>query len=609
MMNRIVITGEGIVSAIGVNKVEVLQSLRSKRSGIGPMHYLASTHQELPVGEVPLSNDEMTGELGLKGEPFLNRTTLLGMMAVRQALSDAHIDMECVKKQGLRVVLVSGTTVAGMDVTEQLFAQLEQGDEALGCLHYHSAGSCTARMADYFSIFSEYTTVSTACSSAANALLVGARMLQEREADIVVAGGAEALSVFHLNGFRSLMILDSKACRPFDAHRGGLTLGEGAAYVVMETAALSSRRGVKPYGVLSGWGNACDAYHLTASSADGDGAYLAMAEALETAGLGPQDIQYVNAHGTGTLNNDLSESVALQRVFGKQMPPVSSTKSFTGHATSASGSIETVICLLALEHQFIPANLGWTEAMEGGIVPTMGTDYSQLRHVLCNAFGFGGNDTSLVFSTYTHSSLHTSPFESVASPSKLKAQRATCNILSRVEITSEAELAEIRDYVSPMESRRMGKLMKSSLLASLKALKAAGVNQPDAIITATAMGCLENSEQLLRQLTDEGETMLKPTLFMQSTHNTISSNIAIHLGCHGYNITYTQDTDSLSWAIRDAEQLLRSGKCKTVLVGCHDETTPLLTSLSLSGAMPSYSPFLTPHSSFHSLALVMSCGE
>ena len=591
MNNNIVITGEGIICAIGQDKQSVLDSLQHKRSGIGTMQFLRSCHKELPVGEVPLSNDDMRNQLGVK-DTLINRTTLMGMLAVRQALEDAAIQCDAVKEKPLRLVLISGTTVAGMDITEDLFDQFSHSDAALQCLRYHSAGASTRLIAEYFDIFAEYTTISTACSSAANALMLGARMLTAGEADIVVAGGAEALSLFHLNGFRSLMILDHEPCRPFDATRAGLNLGEGAAFLVMETEEGARRRGVTPHAYLTGYGNACDAFHQTASSDNGEGAYLAMTEALQMAGLKPSDVQYVNAHGTGTPNNDLSESMALRRVFGENMPLISSTKSFTGHTTSASGSIESVICLLALQHQFVPANLGWSQAIDGGIVPTMGEDHCHLQHVVCNSFGFGGNDTSLVFSL---------------SPTTVEGQKplvegAKINVLSQVEITSEDQLAEIRDYVKPLEARRMGKIMKSSLLSSLKALRQAGIEQPDAIITGTALGCLENSELLLRQMVEEGETMLKPTYFMQSTHNTISSNIAIRLGCHGYNITYTQDQASFDWAIRDAELLLKSGKCKTVLVGCHDESTPLYRQLMQRLGYDDIP-------SVNSKAIVLSCGK
>ena len=590
MKENIVITGEGILCAIGLDKSSVLSSLQEKRSGIGTMRYLHSSHRELPVGEVLLSNDDMCRQLGLKEARYVNRTTLMGMLAVRQALTDAGIDSAMVKEKSLRIVLVSGTTVAGMDITENFFSQLEHSDDAVECLKYHTAGSSTRMIADYFKLFAEYTTISTACSSAANAFILGARMLEEGEADMVVAGGTEALSLFHLNGFNSLMILDHEPCRPFDANRAGLNLGEGAAFVVMETEAGALRRCAKPHAYLIGYGNACDAFHQTASSENGEGAYLAMTEALQMAGLKPKDIQYVNAHGTGTPNNDLSESVALKRVFGEQMPLVSSTKSFTGHTTSASGSIESVICMLALNHQFVPANLGWSQAEENVVTPTLGLNAYPLQHVLCNAFGFGGNDTSLIFSL--------SPVETTPMPHAT----GDIKVLSKVEISSEDDMSEIKAFVKPMEARRMGKIMKSSLLSSLKALKQAGVECPDAIITGTAWGCIENSELLLRQLEEEGETSLKPTLFMQSTHNTISSNIAIRLGCHGYNVTYTQDEDSLAWAMRDAQQLIRSGKCKTVLVGCHDESTPFISQLTERLGYPA-------QPSIHSTAIVLSCGE
>ena len=590
MNSNIVITGEGIVCAVGLDKQQVLQSLQHKHTGIGVMKHLRSTHLELPVGEVPLSNDEMRNELGIT-DSYSNRTSLMGMLAVKQALADAGIDKQTVGKNNLRIVLVSGTTVAGMDITERFFDSLKTSNEHLACVKNHSCGRTTRMIADYFGLFDEYTTISTACSSAANALILGANMLKAGQCDMVIAGGCEALSIFHLNGFNSLMILDHEQCRPFDNNRAGLNLGEGAAFVVLEREESATKRGAEIHAYLRGYGNACDAFHQTASSENGEGAYRAMTEALQMAGLEPTDIQYVNAHGTGTPNNDMSESIALQRVFGNMMPKVSSTKSFTGHTTSASGCIETVICLLAMHHHFVPANLGFTTPMNNGIVPTMGEVDYDLRNVVCNSFGFGGNDTSLVLSLSRNDELEFNNNEHLS-----------VKELARVEITSEDELAEIRDYVKPLEARRMGKIMKSSLLSSLKALREAGVEQPDAIITGTALGCLENSEQLLCQMTEEGEVMLKPTYFMQSTHNTIGSNIAIRLGCHGYNITYTQDEASLKWALRDAELLLRSGKYKTVLVGCHDETTPMYRDLL-------HRMGEQEQSVIKSTSIVLTCGE
>ncbi len=591
---NIAITGEGMVSAIGLNKQEVLASLQQGKSGIGEMHYLQSVHHELPVGEVKLSNDQMKEMLCIPQDEMVSRTALMGMLAIKQALEDASVGKDMLKgakvsfcgcqSEPLRILLVSGTTVGGMDITElsydRLTGQLERGETMppgdIDLLKHHDCGNSTQQMADHFGIFDDVTTISTACSSAANAIMLGARLIKAGRADMVVAGGTEALSRFHLNGFNSLMILDHESCRPFDATRAGLNLGEGAAFVVLEPEEQAQARKVEPHAYLTGYGNACDAFHQTASSENGEGAYLAMMEALKTAHLQSTDIQYVNAHGTGTPNNDQSESVSLHRVFGDKMPWVSSTKSFTGHTTSASGCIETVISILALQHHFVPGNLGWKNPMEDGIVPTLGEENVQLEHVLCNSFGFGGNDTSLVISIHP-----TEDFAQVA------LEDLDLEIVSKVDIDSEDQLVDIKKYVKPLEARRMGKLMKSSLFSSLEALQQAGIDSPDAIITGTTYGCLENSERLLEQMKAEGEGMLKPTYFMQSTHNTISSNIAIKTHCHGYNVTYTQGDKSLSWAILDAEMLLASGKVKNVLVGWHDESAPFFNQLlEQSGEQP-----------------------
>lgn len=585
MDKNIVITGEGIISAIGNDKATVLQSLLDGRSGIVEMKHLHSSHHELPVGEVQLSNDEMKAMLALPIEEQTSRTSLMGMLAVRQALAEAQLPETAPKNR--RVVLISGTTVGGMDITEQYYDSFATSDEHLDCLKKHDCGSSTEEIAAMFGI-SECTTISTACSSAANALILGANLLKTGQADLVIAGGSEALTRFHLNGFNSLMILDHEPCRPFDAQRAGLNLGEGAAFVVMETEASARERGADIHAWLTGYGNACDAFHQTASSDNGEGAYRAMTEALEMAHLKPEDIDYVNAHGTGTPNNDLSESAALKRVFAEKMPLISSTKAFTGHTTSASGSIETVICLLAMQHHFVPANLRWEHQIPDGITPTTGVKDVTLKHVVCNAFGFGGNDSSLILSA-----VPVAGEESAAAISD-----DDIRVAAKVEITSEEALSEIRNYVKPLEARRMGKIMKSSLLSSLKAMEQAGIEKPDAIITATALGCLENSELLLNQLQEEGEVMLKPTYFMQSTHNTIGSGIAIFTKCHGYNVTYTHGKDSLEWALRDARMLLKSGKAKSVLVGLHDETTPLYRSLMQRVGIDNLLPI-------HSIAMVL----
>ena len=352
---------------------------------------LQTAHSDLPCGEVDMSDEELKGLLGIPAGKMVPRTALLGIIAVKEAMEEAGV------KGSERAALISGTTVGGMDVTERHF--LQEGDGSLFSLH--DCGSCTDEIADFFGGFGLVTTISTACSSAANSIMLGADLIKKGRSDVAVAGGAECLTKYHLNGFNSLKILDSGPCRPFDAARNGLNLGEGAGFVVLESEEHALARGAEPLGVLSGYGNACDAFHQTASSEDGEGACLAMSKALNMSGLRPSDIDYVNAHGTATPNNDASESRAMIRLFGDKVPPVSSTKAFTGHTTSAAGSIEAVICLLALRHGFIPANLNWREPFDGGVIPEAeGREGIRLGHVLCNSFGFGGNDSSLLISRY-----------------------------------------------------------------------------------------------------------------------------------------------------------------------------------------------------------------
>lgn len=397
-MSNIVVTGLGIISALGMGADDTYARLLEGRSGIGKMKYLKSKHTDLPVGEVPFSDEELRENLFIRKDASITRTSLLGAAALREALASASL---LPRDKSLKMALISGTTVGGMEKSEQYYYDFLHTREKDEYIALHDCGACTDMIGQANPYgFEMMTTISTACSSAANAIILGANMLKLNRADIVVVGGTECLSKFHLDGFNSLMILDHEPCRPFDKNRNGLNLGEGAAYLVMEREETARQRGIDPLCQLSGYGNRCDAFHQTASSPDGEGAYLSMMEALATAGLHPSDIDYINAHGTGTPNNDESEGHAMMRVFGDAMPPVSSTKSYTGHTTSASGGVEAVISILALIRGFIPANLNFSEKIDSlNFTPV--TEVKQgveLHHVLTNSFGFGGNDSSCIFS-------------------------------------------------------------------------------------------------------------------------------------------------------------------------------------------------------------------
>jgi 3-oxoacyl-[acyl-carrier-protein] synthase-1 len=348
------------------------------------------------VAEVKKSNAELAGLARL---PLgISRTALLSMIAAREAVTDAGMADLSSWKTGF----ISANTTGGMDRTEDFFIPFLK-DNSRGRLRdvvNHECGTVTEIVADALGITDIITTISTACSSSANAIFFGARLIRQGRLDIVVAGGADALTRFTVNGFNTLMILDGEFCKPFDERRKGLNIAEGAAYVVMVSEKVMATLSKSPYCTLSGYCNANDAYHQTASSPEGAGSFLAMKGALQKSGLQPGDIDYINLHGTGTQNNDLSEGTAIQRLFDPHYPPMSSTKSFTGHTLGASGSLEAVYSALSIRHGLIYPNLRFETPMkELPFTPVVELlEDQQVNHVLSNSFGFGGNCSSLIFS-------------------------------------------------------------------------------------------------------------------------------------------------------------------------------------------------------------------
>lgn len=397
MGSLVFIAGVGAISAIGNNTAECVTAFMKGEAGMSDIVYLDSIHRsKIPVAEVKLSNPELASRSGLS--PEISRTALLSMIAAKEALDDAAIE----NLSNLRTGFISANTVGGMDKTEKFFAEYLSNPKKgkLRNVVYHECGSVTELVADRLGIKRFVTTISTACSSSANAILFGARMIKHDMLDIAVAGGADAITKFTLNGFNTLMILDQEYCKPFDENRKGLNLGEGAGYVVLVSERVAKTLKKPLYCTLSGYCNANDAYHQTASSPDGTGSFLAMQGALKQSGLQASAISYINLHGTGTQNNDIAEGTAINRLFHPFYPRMSSTKSFTGHTLGASGGIEAVFSALAIRKGMVYPNLRFQTAMkELPFIPeTVFLQNEAINHVLSNSFGFGGNCTSLIFS-------------------------------------------------------------------------------------------------------------------------------------------------------------------------------------------------------------------
>ena len=386
----VVISGLGIVSALGVGVAENLAALRSSRDAIGAIRNFDTIHN-VPAGELSLSNEELKRCLGLDERRTISRTSLLGMLAAKEAVQDAQIT------DTSNVAFISATTVGGIDLTPTFYKEF-MNDENRGRLRFvaqHDCASSTEMIRNYCRLGGFSTAISTACSSSANAIIMGARMIQQGLAQTVVAGGTDALCAYTLNGFKSLMILDSAKCRPFDATRAGLNLGEAAAYVVLQKEETAKQIHCR----LAGYANANDAHHQTAMTDEGCGAEQAMRLAMQKADIQPDKIDYINAHGTGTPNNDASEAHAMNAIWHEKLPPFSSTKAFTGHTLAAAGSVEAVFSALAIENNLIWPNLNFSRPMdEIPLVPTTQLLEKEVNTVLSNSFGFGGNCTSLIFS-------------------------------------------------------------------------------------------------------------------------------------------------------------------------------------------------------------------
>lgn len=390
------IVNTGIISSIGNDTAACLQSLKEGKTGISYPDFLQTHWQEtFPVGEVKMSNAALAALTGMNEN--LPRTALLSAIAVKEVWEKFQEGASA-----FRTGFFSANTVGGMDLTEGIYHDLKQDITSvdLNKVRYHECGTITEVVRKHFGLNGFSTTISTACSSSANSIMMAAQMIENGMLDIAIAGGADCLSRFTLNGFNTLMILDKQPSQPFDNNRRGLNLGEGAGYVLLMNEKAMKHYNVEPIAIVSGYANANDAYHQTASSPDGTGNKLAMSEALKKSRLNASQIDYINLHGTGTANNDSSEGKAIEVIFEGNIPKASSTKAFTGHTLGGCGGVEAVFSTLAIRDGLVFPNLRWQNQMEDiswKPVTTLERGLN-IRHVLSNSFGFGGNCSTLIFS-------------------------------------------------------------------------------------------------------------------------------------------------------------------------------------------------------------------
>lgn len=397
--DTIAITGMGLTTCLGVGVDANRSALLSGRSALGPV-------TRFDVGDYPVRVGGEASEPGCDsvdgGTRSFEELHLTGAIreACRQAgLPDARVPND------VRAAMSIGSSLAGSSTSERFFeSYVEVGakDVDYGMLEGYYLEDLLERLGDALGVDGPTALVSNACAAGGSSIAQAARWIRAGRADISIAVGFDPLSIFTFAGFGSLMALSRSRIRPFDARRDGMLLGDGFAALVLEPLESARDSGRTVRGILSGYGESTDAHHLTHPHPEGLGAALAMRRALEMAGIAPEDIGYINCHGTGTKPNDRSETRAMRTVFEESIAsiPVSSSKPFFGHTLGGAGTVEAVVTLLALAEGVAPANLNLEEIdpeMDALDVVTAAREV-RMRHAMSNSFGFGGCNTSLVFS-------------------------------------------------------------------------------------------------------------------------------------------------------------------------------------------------------------------
>ena len=396
MSRKVYITGLGVVSPIGIGRAAFLEGLRSGRVGTGPVDGLDITGfrigrgGEIPDAALSRGDDDLNEARGL----------VLALLASHEAIADAGLESLPAES-----VLATGSGAGEMRAMEitmgapQAALPLDHADPI------QPPNALTSKLAKRLGLRGRQLTFVNACAAGAQAIAVAADLIRHGRSDIALAGGVEVLSRMVLSGFEALRAVSASACRPFDAERDGIQLAELAAFVVLESEERVHQRPARPYAVVAGSGASADATHVVRPDEQGAGAALAIRRALDDAGVRPDEVDYVNAHGTGTVQNDPAELAALTSVFGERAGrmPISSTKSMLGHALGASGAAEVVACALALREGFLPPTAGHRRPIPGyegfDFVAEGAREGVRLRHVVSNAFAFGGNNVVLVLSS------------------------------------------------------------------------------------------------------------------------------------------------------------------------------------------------------------------
>ena len=400
---RVVITGAGIVTALGIGWNENAEGFRTGRTAFRPVTLFDVSRQRVKsAAELDLPEDLPATRLSKKLARRLDRGTKMLLLAAHEAWTQAALDL-CSD-----IPLVCGTTSGGMSLGEEYFRQAtlspsRRRQQPTRALHY-LAQTQVRFIAEALDLHGPVTIIANACASGANAIGYAYEMLCRGRADRALVGGYDALSLLVFSGFDSLQTLSPTGCRPFDVDRDGLTLGEGAAVMALETLESAQGRHAAILGEIIGYGAAIDRHHLTQPHPEGDAALETMTAACAAAGINAAEVDYVNAHGTGTLLNDSAEATAINRWGGDHAAnlSVSSTKANVGHLLGAAGAVEAVVCLITLREQWLPPQVTMKNPDPVCRFPMVRQPTNaRVNIALSNSFGFGGANATLILRRWT----------------------------------------------------------------------------------------------------------------------------------------------------------------------------------------------------------------
>ena len=578
---RCVITGLGLVSAIGHNTEECFEAALKGVSGITDVKSFDTADCYSHKGaEVDLSNEELA-------YGRYDRTTALGIKAAGEAIKDAGIDMDSGDTSDIGVIL--GSCIAGAACVEKYYRQKCDGKKGeIDDLKQMPASVIAGNVADYYNAGGITANIVNACAAGTLSIALAIDLIRGGKGEIFLAGGCDSFSSLAYSGFHALRALDATECSPFN-HSEGITLGEGAGVLVVESYEHAVKRGAKIYCDVLGSGVSSDAYHITAPRPDGEGQMSVITRAVKNSGLKFTDIDYVNAHGTGTAKNDESEFLSLSTVFKDNKDlSVSSTKSMTGHCLGAAGAIEAVLTVKALKEGKLPPTTGYSEE-DLGVLAEKSGDINfiankpvekEIKYAMSNSFAFGGNNASIVFAKDPNLLNLTCPKQDL--------------YVTGVGIVSGEYDEEKKSYIAKLDSdtfkaygvksaflRKLDRLSQLQLLSGLKALEDAGVTvTPEnegiiGICIGTNDGPMTEIANFQKGIIRDGIDKGSAFAFPNTVYNAAGGYLSIATGIKGYNVTIANGFQSGLQSVCAASGAIMFGYESIMLASGTDECTDI----------------------------------